>query len=214
MFRRRRRFRRFGGRGVKRREPVWIQTAYNVPKEPTVTFQDLFQLVGPEDYTPDYITEPQRLERSTLLRTVGGFSLVPVMPAPTTAENNQRSVRTNYKAALFIAGDKQIDDGFANDPGQFEIFDPAVFVVFCRDFAPMKIFWNKYAVWSQDAGTDYGDYWVPPAVTLNEEWDVTVKRKMQGDEGLYLLINGLFQQSHNELFGGSIDVESRNLLND
>jgi len=130
------------------------------------------------------------------------------------ATSAQRYVRTNYKAALFVAGNSNIEDGFANNPAQFEIFDPQVFPVFCRDFHPMKIFWNKWFQWSQDAGADWGDYWIPPTVSGNEEWDVTVKRRMEGDEGLWLLINGLFLQSEPQEFGGSIDVESRNLLND
>lgn len=173
-----------------------------------MTFQHLFELVGPEDYTPDYVNEPQRLEKTTLVRTVGGFTLVPVL-VPTTS---QRYVRTNYKAALFVASDSQVADSFAQDPSQYEIFDPTVFPIFCRNYHPMKIFWNKYFIWSQDAGADYGDYWIPPGVTGNEEWDVTVKRKLEGDEGLWLLINGLFIQSEPAEFGGSIDVESRNLL--
>jgi len=213
MFRRRfRRRRRFGGKGVKRKEAVWIQTAYNVAKAPTILQRDLFALVGPEDYTPDYLSEPQRLERSTVVRTVGHFSITPVMVANTST---QRLNRVTFKAALFIAGDKEIDDAFAADPAQFDITGTTEFVQFCRQYSPMHIFWNAWAQWSEDGGTDWGDYWVPPGETLAREWDVSVKRRMKGDDGLWLLINSISQVVMGEVeFGHSIDVESRNLLND
>jgi len=215
MFRKRfRRRRRFTGSKFKRKEPVWIQTAFEVAKAPLLTNQDLFALVGPEDYTPDYLSEPQRLERSVLVRTVGQFVMRPIIegsPTPTT----QRFALVRYKAALFIAGDKQIDDGFAADPAQFDIaFTPETFVSFCRDYKPLKVFWHKQFTWSRDAGADFGDYWVPPTVSGYEEWDVTVKRRMQGDEGLWLLINSAFINTEELEFGGGIEVESRNLLND
>jgi len=213
-FRGRRRFggRRFRGRSVKRKEPVWITTAYDVAKAPTVTQQDLFELVGPEDYTPDYVTEPQRMEKSTVVRTVGAFQIVPILSNPSGGA--QRSNRVIYKAALFTAGDSQITNVFANDPAEFEILDPAVFPVFCRDYAPMKVFWLSYFIYAQDGGTDWGEYWVPPTSRGREEWDVTVKRRMKGDEGLWLLINSISLQFPVEEIGHTIDVESRNLLND
>lgn len=204
--------RRFGGRSVKRKEPVWITTAYEVSKAPLVTQQDLFELVGPEDYTPDYVAEPQRMERSTVVRTVGSFTIVPILSNPTGAV--QRANRVVYKAALFTASDAQVEAVFANDPGQYDIIDSTRFPIFCRDYAPMHIFWFSWLMYSQDGGADYGDYWVPPTSRGREEWDVTVKRRMKGDEGLWLLINSVSLQNPVEEIGHTIDVESRNLLND
>lgn len=210
---RRRRFRRFGRRPVARKEPTWITTAYNVALAPQVTFQSLFQLVGPEDYTADYVSEPQKLERTTLVRTVGSFVMTPFNP-PTGAELAS-SVLTTYKAALFVAGDKQVDDGFANDPGQFEIQDPLVFPPFCRDYAPLHIMWSEYfRVFDNASVTQPERVWHPPGITGHITWDVNVKRKMHGDDALFLLINGIFLQSSPQEFGGSIDVESRNLIMD
>jgi len=198
---------------VKRKEPVWISTAYETALPPTTLQRDLFELVGPEDYTPDYLSELSRSERSTVIRTVGHFQLTPVMvPQGTT----QRVNRVQFKAALFTASDREINDSFANDPQQYEIMFPLPYVDFCRNHRPMKIFWNSWAQWQQDAGSDFGDYWVPPGETLAREWDVKVSRRMQGDEGLWLLINSLsIVTGIEELeFGHTIDVESRNLLND
>jgi len=214
MFRRRR-FRRrgFSRKPVARKQPTWIANAFNVTLPPQVTVQSLFQLVGPEDYTPDYVSEPQRLDRSLLVRTVGQFVMVPFNP-PTDPEAAS-SVLTSYKAALFVAGDKQVDDGFANDPGQFEITSPAVFPVFCRDFAPMHIFWAEYfRVFDNASVTVPERVWHPPGITGHVPWDVTVKRRMQGDEALFLLIDCIFLQSAPQDFGGSIDVETRTLLQD
>lgn len=197
-----------------RKQPVWIQNAFEVDKPPLTTNQDLFQLVGPEDYTPDYFLEPQRIEKSTLMRSVGVFSLKPIIegtPAPTT----QRTVLVRYKAALFVAGDKQIDDSLANDPAQFDIAFSAVnYILFCRDFSPIKIFWHKQFQWTRDSGTDYGEFWIPPTHSGWEEWDVTVKRKMQGDDALWLLVSSVFIPTEELVNGGSIEVECRNLIQD
>lgn len=212
-FRRRfRRTRRFGRRNFVRKTPAWITTAYNVAQVPQVTAQQLFQLVGPEDYIPDYTTEPQRLDRNLLVRTVGSFKLIPVFPTPVEAVP---FVVTAAKGALFVAGDKQVDDGFANDPGQFEITSPTVFPTFCRDFAPMHIFWGLGAEYrGNNSVTNDFRWWLPPAETLSREWDVTVRRKLQGDDALWLLLDVVFLQSEPSTFGGAIDVESRNLLAD
>jgi len=212
----RRRFsgrRRFGGRGVARKEPIWISTAYFVDQIPSVIQQQLFQLVGPEDYTPDYLTEPQRLEKCTLVRTVGSFNLQPTFSTPEVTQ----TVFTAGKAALFIAGDKHIEDSFANDPAQFNITNPLVFPPFCRDFAPMHIFWS-WAFGDErrltgGTGGATAKTRVPPHPG-EFPWDVTVKRKLHGDDALWLLINLVFAQSPADEIGGQIDVESRNLIMD
>jgi len=179
-----------------------------------VQTQSLFQLIGPEDYTPDYLSEPQRKDKCTLTRTVGSFIMIPVVP-PLEGFEVAPFVLTSYKAALFVAGDKQVDDGFANDPGQFAITDPAVFPPFCRDFAPLHIFWAEYFRIAANASIVNPDIeWFPPGITGKIEWDVGVKRKMEGDDALFLLIDHVFLQSEPQTFGGAIDVESRNLIMD
>jgi len=179
---------------------------------PQVVDNRLFQLVGPEDYIPDYFDEPQRLDRNTLIRTVGSFKLIPVLPDPVELTP---SVVIACKAALFVAGDKQIDDSAAQDPGQFDLTSPAVFPPFCRDFAPLHIFWSMGAQWNAtNSAIDRTTWWVPPGETLTREWDVKVKRRLQGDDALYLLVSVVFLQSEPQTFGGAIDVESRNLLAD
>jgi len=215
----RRRFGRRGGgfrrRAVARKEPIWIATAYFVSVADSVVQQALFQLIGPEDYTPDYAAEPQRKDSCTLVRTVGSFSLVPIVPQFTNG-----STVTAWKAALFVAGDKQVDDGFANDPLQFNITAPTVFPVFCRDFSPMKIFWSaEFTSGMALVGGSITEFrqalHYPPSEDGKREWDVTVKRKMQGDDALFLLVNVIFAQSPStEGDGGFIDVESRNLIMD
>jgi len=215
----RRRFGRRGGgfrrRAVARKEPIWIATAYFVNVPDTLQQQALFQLVGPEDYTPDYASEPQRLDKCTLVRTVGSFNLIPLVP-----EFSNGETQTAWKAALFVAGDKQVDDGFANDPLQFSLSNPAIFPVFCRDFAPMHVFWsNSFNAGNSIVGGSTSTFaqniWYPPATTGRETWDVGVKRKMQGDDALFLLIDVIFAQNPStEGIGGFIDVESRNLIMD
>jgi len=201
----------FRGKAVARKEPVWITTSYFVSVPPNVVQQALFQLIGPEDYTPDYNLEPQRLEKATLYRTVGGFALDPLGP-----QDPSSIVRTFFKAALFVAGDKQVDDGFANDPLQFNITNPAIFPTWCRDFAPMHVFWSAWSQWSTGPGTLAPDYefWAPSGETLQRTWDVNVRRKLQGDDALYLLVNFGFLRDDDEEIGGAIDVESRNLIMD
>jgi len=54
----------------------------------------------------------------------------------------------------------------------------------------------------------------PQALTGQHEWDVTVQRKLQGDDALWLLINVVFAQTPASEIGGQIDVESRNLIMD
>jgi len=211
-FRRRFRRRRFGGRrAVARKEPVWITTAYNVTAAPNVEQHALFQLIGPEDYTPDYVSEPQRKDRCTLVRTVGSFLLQPNIPEPADGV-----IIVAWKAALFVAGDKQVDDAFANDPGQFSLTSPTVFPPFCRDYAPMHVFWNEYFVVRRalTAVTASTLVWYPPPSGGRKEWDINVKRKLEGDDALFLLVNAFFTQNPTQEFGGAIDVESRNLIMD
>jgi len=216
-FRTRGRFRtrrgRFGGRGIARKEPIWIATAFDVTVAPSLIQQALFQLVGPEDYTPDYTSEPQRLDKCTLVRTVGSFNLIPLIP-----DENGGINLVSWKAALFVAGDKQIDDSFAADPTQFNIIVDTTFPPFCRDFAPMHIFWQDYFtvknVQPTNSFPQWIPTWIPPSTTGKCDWDVTVKRKMQGDDALFLLINVSFLQFPEDEFGGSIAVEARNLIMD
>jgi len=213
-FRRGFKFRRRGrsSRRAVRATPAWITTAFNVAVAPQVVDNRLFQLVGPEDYIPDYFDEPQRLDRNTLIRTVGSFKLIPVLPQP---EELTPAVTIAAKAALFVAGDKQVDDMAANDPGQFDITSPAVFPPFCRDFAPLHVFWSLGAQWlGTNALVDRTSVWVPPGETLSRDWDVKVKRRLQGDDALFLLVSVVFLQSEPQTFGGAIDVEARNLLAD
>jgi len=208
-FRRRFRRRRFSGRrAVARKEPIWITTAFDVTVFPQVEQQALFQLVGPEDYTPDYLTEESRKDRCTLVRTVGHFNLGPVIePDPDAV------TQTLWKAALFVAGDKEIDDAFAADPNQFNIRQVSEFVPFCRNFPPMHVFWFGFM---QDNSVTLAAVpnRYPPAEPGHREWDVTVKRKLEGDQALFLLINAIFLQSPQGEIGGVIDVESRNLIMD
>jgi len=215
----RRRFGRRGGgfrrRAVARKEPIWIASAYFVTLPDSTQQQALFQLVGPEDYTPDYLTETQRLDKCTLVRTVGSFNLIPLIPDFTNG-----TVVTAWKGALFVAGDKQVDDGFANDPLQFSITNPSIFPTWCRDFAPMHVFWNgTFTRGNHLVGGSLTEFrpgfWHPPGVTGQVDWDVTVKRKMQGDDALFLLIDIIFAQNPStEGDGGFIDVEARNLIMD
>jgi len=208
-FRRRFRRRRFGGRrAVARKEPIWITTAFSEIIAPNTLQQALFQLVGPEDYTPDYLTEGSRKDKCTLVRTVGSFSLLPFIPADPAG-----ITATSYKAALFVAGDKEIDDAFGNDPAQFDIVNPATFVQFARDFSPMHIFWQDFRQDFRVTLAAVLNAW-PPATSLRNDWDVTVKRRMEGDQALFLLINHVFTQSPVDEFGGSVEVESRNLIMD
>lgn len=215
-FRGRRGFRRrrFGRRAVARKEPIWIASAFAVSSSPNVVTNHLFQLIGPEDYTPDYASEPQRRDSCTLVRTVGHFSLTALVPLFTNGRNT-----FSWKAALFVAGDKQVDDGFANDPGQYDLLDPTRYVTFTRDYSPMHIFWSSYV----DQGnslvggsiTEFRtDIWQPPGQLPYERWDINVKRRMQGDDALFLLINHIFGQSPPEETGGLIEVESRCLIMD
>jgi len=211
-FRRRFRRRRFGGRrAVARKEPIWITTAFNVSAPPNAIQQMLFQLVGPEDYTPDYLTEVSRKDRCTLVRTVGDFLISPIqIVAPDSI------VQPSWKAVLFVAGDKEIDDAFANDPNQFDILNTATFVAFCRSFSPMHVFWSQYITrtYVATALSALHPVWEPPAISGRNPWDVTVKRKMEGDDALFLLINLVaFQQPVDEI-AATVDVESRNLIMD
>jgi len=214
----RRRFgRRRGGfqrRAVARKEPIWISTAYFVTVAGNVGQQALFQLIGPEDYTPDYTAEISRKDKCTLVRTVGQFSQIPIVEDFSNAKNN-----VAWKAALFVAGDKQVDDAFSNDPGQFDITSPAVFPTFCRDYAPMHIFWDEWYVIANSivggSSTTFAtNIWYPPTASGKREWDITVKRKMEGDDALFLLLNITFVQNPTGEIGGALDVESRNLIMD
>lgn len=207
--------RRFGARAVARKEPIWISSAYFVNIAPNNLDASLFQLIGPEDFTPDYTVETQRKDRCTLYRTVGNFNMIPVIPEFTNGRN-----LVVWKAALFVAGDKQVDDAYANDPGQFSIVDPPVFSTFCRDFSPIHIFWARQFEEGMSivggSTTTFAPNWhMPPSVSgQDNSWDVTVRRKLEGDDCLWLLVNNAFIQSPTEEVAGSIDVESRNLIMD
>jgi len=171
----------------------------------------LFQLIGPEDYTPDYLTEVSRKDKCTLVRTVGDFMISPIQIIEPDS-----IVQPSWKAALFVAGDKEVDDAFANDPAQFDILNTATFVPFCRSFSPMHIFWSQYITrtYVATALSALHPVWEPPAITGRNPWDVTVKRRMEGDDALFLLINiVIFQQPVDEI-GATVDVESRNLIMD
>jgi len=130
--------------------------------------------------------------------------------------STQRYVAVTYKAALFIAGNSEIDDAFGNDPSQFDIaFDPATFVAFCREYAPMHVFWQRNFILQRDGGSDWGNYWYPPTLSGVEDWDVTVKRKMAGEDALWLLINSASSLVGNEQeFGHALRVEARTLITD
>lgn len=167
----------------------------------------------PADYTPDYLTSDNRTERATLLRTVGHFQLVPALPGPGTS-TAQRVYLPSFKAAIFTGGDKELDDAFAADPSQFDIVDPATYVNFCRNYKPLHMFWGAYARITHDAGTDYGEYWNPPTENLAREWDITVKRRLEGDQALWLLINSAVLQTEVTEIGVTYDVESRTLITD
>lgn len=214
MFRRRSfRRRRFGRRAVARKEPIWITTAFSVTNPANVLQQNLFQLIGPEDYTPDYATEINRKDKCTLVRTVGGCSISAALPADPAGV-----VEAQWKAALFVGGDKQVEDGFAQDPGQFDIVNAVAFMTFCRDFSPLQVWWTRYYNMTRNltGGTASAAAidWIPPTESPRFEWDVNVKRRLEGDDVLFLLINVVFLQSPVIEFGGAIEIESRNLIMD
>lgn len=213
MFRRRRFRRRFTTRRGKRREPIWVNTAYNVAKAPLVLQRDIFELVSPVEYNPTFIIAgTSRTDHATVVRTVGHFLITPFMSDLTSTQRNNR---VTAKAALFIASTKEVDDSFAADPAQFDLIDPPTFEAWCFNYSPLQVFWNMWAELQRDAGTDFGNYWYPPGETLQREWDVKVPRKMVGDESLWLLINSVSQQVGQELeFGHGIDVESRTVIFD
>jgi len=211
---RRRRFgrRRFGSRRpVARKEPIWLSTAFDVTRDPNVENNDLFELVGPEDYTPDYNLEAQRKDKCTLIRTVGQFRVVPSVP---DMEGGKTLVR--WKAMLFAAGDREIENEFLQDPNQFNQNDPVIWTKLCRDFSPMHIFWQGEVLQEVrvDSLTSSTITQTPPCEPLKYEWDVRVRRKMEGDTGLWLLISSIFFQSTPGEIGGELEIESRNLIMD
>jgi len=191
-----------------------LTTAYNIAVPPTVVRRELFQLVGPEDYTQDFLDDTQRRESCTLVRSVGAFAVYPFLSLGDPQDNN--IVDWSLKAVLFTASDAAIADTFANDPGSFDIaYNPQTFVDFNRRYQVMQTFWFRRGTYgATGALTAAGDIWIPPDAPNRESWDVTVKRKLTTDEALWLLINCDFLQSIPTEFGGSIDVESRALIHD
>jgi len=215
-FRRRFSRRRFGRRAVKRKEPIWLTTAFEAVKPNGPVNRDFFELVSPADYTPDWVDGGIRSEGATLIRTVGAFQVLPFLSFGTVGPN---ATNTQFKAVLFTASERSIDDGFANDPGQFDIaFDPSKYAQFARDFRVLHTFWLRrftYAVSTSDLATaGAGDVWIPPDVPSSHMWDVTVRAKLSKDEAVWLLINKAFIAGGEITNGGSLEVEARCLIHD
>jgi len=193
-----------------------VTTAFVPAMLPGAVNRDLFELVSPADYTPDFVDGGLRKESATIQRSLGAFSVIPFLAFsdPQEAANNEVA----FKAALFIGSQQRVADSFALDPTIFDIaFNPLAFAIFCRDWSVMQVFWFRKIGYSvapdaNNVGSVYS--WVPTDGPMQTAWDVTVKRKLETDEALYLLINSQFNQAPTTEFAGSIDVESRVLIHD
>jgi len=193
-----------------------VTTSFVPAVTPGTVNRDLFQLVSPADYTPDFVDGGLRRESCTIQRTLGAFSMIPFLAFsdPQEAANNEAA----WKAALFIGSAQRVDDAFNLDPTIFDIaFNPLAFAVFCRDWSVMQVFWfckigYSVAPDANNVGTQFS--WTPADGPMQTAWDVTVKRKLETDEALFLLINSQFNQAPTTEFAGSIEVESRVLLHD
>jgi len=173
--------------------------------------RDLFQLVAPEEYGSELLDT--RRDSATLIRTVGSMYISPFIQLGSPQPNN--FVDVLWKAALFTANEKEIDDAFANDPTQFDIQSSTVFAEFCSRWSPIQFSWfREFHYGATGALLSAGDVWMPPYANNYWDWDVGVARKLSGDGSLWLLINSAFLQSVPQDFGGSIDVESRTLIHD
>jgi len=193
-----------------------VTTCFVPAASPGAVNRDLFELVSPADYTPDWVNGGLRKDSATVQRCVGAFSMIPFLAFsdPQEAANNEVA----FKAALFIASEQRVLDTFALAPAEFDIaFNPTTFATFCILWDVMQIFWFRkigYSV-APDAtavGSVYS--WVPADGPMQTSWDITVKRKLEGDEAVWLLINSQFNQAPTTEFAGSIDVESRVLIHD
>lgn len=173
--------------------------------------------MGPEDYTPDYFTEVSRSEKSLLVRSLGNlFCQVFTNRSPTNQVPNSTTVQ--YMAALFTASEQEIDDGFATDPTQYDIgFDNAAYMKFCRDQKPL---WVSPL---QEYGRMSSTYVPATGLSVDTiiqgrpqyEWDTNVARRLQGDEGLILLVNSVSFHIYDEIeFTHTIDVTGRTLIQD
>jgi len=214
-FRRRFRRRRFGNRrGVKRLEPVWITTAYTAETNTATTQRDFFQLVGPEDYTPDFLTDTQRKESVNLIRTVGSLFVNPILDIGTASNFNA----FQWKAAFFIDGDEAVEDKVFSDPGQFDIAtDVDEWVEFCRNFDVLHTLFFHGGIAGKTAGLD-GPRWDGGTGASDGwnrvEWDITVKRKMKTDQALWLLVASQSISVGSEFGGLALHVENRTLIHD
>jgi len=189
-FRRRRRFNRTP---VQRKKPLWITTSYDEAVSTTNPlllggqFVELFELVSPEDYT-DSFPERQRKESCVVQRVVGYIGVDIVADAPGINA-------TEWCAALIAISDNSLDKIFATTPGDLVLNDPGTLNVNLTRLNVLQYFWRK-----EYSGGFYANPGGTPTPFLSQfnlqdqnarEYDITVKRKLTTDMGLWMLITGL-----------------------
>jgi len=194
-----------------------VTTAFTAVKPPATPNRDFFLLVGAADYTADFVDGGLRKESATVVRSVGQVMVKPflVLGDPQIAN----STEVAWKAVLFTASEERIADAFDADPTQFDIaFNPTTFAKFCLDWSVLHVFWfHDYLVAASGIVEATADISIPatgPSASHSERWDVTVKRKLHTDEGLWLLLNSTAGSTAEPEFACSIDVEARCLIHD
>jgi len=167
--------------------------------------------MGPEDYTPDFLTDTQRKEEVLIVRAIGTMVLQPFWNLSAANFSN-----ITWKSLIYTEGDESVEDGAGNDPAQYQITDPQTYVDFCREHNVMNVHPLKSFVIGQEGGLQSPQYSRHSHPTIaTTEWDMTLKRKVKTDGALWLLVAW---ENANSLSGEnilvSIDVDSRVLIHD
>lgn len=202
---RRRSFRR--GPPVARKENIWISTAYAdlIPTPPGLR-SDMYQLVGPEDYTQDFLTDVQRRDSCSIVRIIVKLRVNPFAAIPGVASYN-------FKVALFTGGDEHVEDALVSDDSQFEILDPSNFVDFCREWDVLQ--YSSIQGGSIRINSDGFAEGDQALTSMYWSFDGNITRKLKTDTALWLLIAATSGQ--NPVAGDFVaehDIESRVLIRD
>jgi len=214
------------GRTKTGRMKVWCPKAFvNIPftRDTNGNFTDLFEIISIEDYAENFDSTqftdlPTRRDTATVVRVVGSLTVDAIVPA-----GGANGVQ--YAAAFFTRSRSAVINEFVANPSSFFLHAsanyaaPASFRTNMTRLNPMQ--------WLPDRGYSGAFIEIPNPSGLcsdfyshiNREdqvtwnFDITQRRKLAGDECLYLVVSGNAVCEFDEQ-AGFYDILTRTLIHD
>lgn len=186
------------GRTTTGRQKVWVPKLFSsipVVLQPNNDFADLFELVSPEDYSENFDTGslPRRNDTCTIVRTVG--RLLPDLVIGAPGANG-----IQWASAIFVRSRSAVLREFQADVSLFYLHTLAAFSVTTTFEENMTRL--QPLQWVPDRSYS-GAFRPNPGGTCSEffadinrphdmvwDFDVRQRRRMKGDEALYMLVSG------------------------